>query len=142
MSSYGYFVMNANAAAALRKLQKRPRKSRFGDAAANLPNALTLGGFALGCWWVCGGPVWAALASIALDEVDGHVARAQGKTTDYGGLLDWGTDITLTGMTLVKLGAPWAIPFVTASQVALRNGGYSPPVGSARAALMLAGVAT
>jgi phosphatidylglycerophosphate synthase len=134
--------MLASAAAEAQRWRKPDkRKNRFGDLRANLPNGITLAGFALGVWWCTGGPAWAALASIIMDELDGHIARARGEATQYGSLLDWGSDLTLTGMSLVKLGAPWAIPFVTASQVALRNGGYRPPVGSARAALMLAGVA-
>lgn len=112
------------------------------DPAVNLANALTLGGLALGVWWVYDGPDWAAVASVALDEIDGRVARMTGEESDFGSELDWGTDLALTGLALDKVGAPWpAIPVVTTGQVVLRNARVRPPFLSARALVMLYGVA-
>lgn len=124
----------------------RPRSQALGlssDAAVNLPNALTLGSLVLGAWWATQpeAPDWAALASIILDEADGRVARATGQTSEFGSVFDWGSDIVLTALSLQKVGAPWyAIPAVATGQVLLRSEGYRPPVGSARAAVMLYGV--
>jgi len=110
--------------------------------ALNLPNALTLGGLALGVWWIYDGPDWAAVASVALDEIDGRVARATGEETEFGSELDWGADLALTGLALDKVGAPWpVIPVVTTGQVVLRNARTRPPFLSARALVMLYGVA-
>jgi len=104
----------------------------------NVPNAVTLTGFGLGAWWVAGGPAWAAVASIIADEADGAIAREQGKTSEFGGNLDWTSDIVLTALTMYKLGVAWpAIPVVTTVQVALREEGFKPPVLSFRAVLML-----
>jgi len=111
---------------------------KSGDATLNTPNAVTMAGFALGVWWVVGGPDWAAVASIIADEADGAIARDTGQTSEFGAELDFNADVVLTALTLRKLGVPWgAIPLVTAGQVALRNGGYKPPVLSLRAVLML-----
>ena len=113
------------------------------DAAPNLPNAITLASLALGVWWaVAGGPSWAAVASVVLDEVDGRAARALGQTTEFGSVFDWGSDVALTALALQRVGAPWqAIPVVTTGQVYLRSVGYRPPILSARALVMLYGVA-
>ena len=103
---------------------------------------MTLASLALGAWWVSGGPPAAALASVALDELDGRVARYTGESTDFGSLFDWGTDLVLTAMALQRVGAPWqAIPVVTTAQVALRSAGARPPLLSARGVVMLYGVA-
>lgn len=112
------------------------------DAAVNLPNALTLASLALGVWWINDGPDWAAIASIVLDELDGRVARATGQTSNFGSTYDWGADVVLTALSLYKVGAPWpVIPVVTTGQVVLREEGIRPTIGSARAAVMLYGVA-
>ena len=109
------------------------------DARANLPNAITLCSLVLGVWWAFGGPWWAALGSVVLDEVDGRVARMTKQTSHFGSQFDWGTDLALTALSLGRLGVPWAIPLVTTGQVILRNHGYRPNVGSARAFLMVGG---
>lgn len=115
------------------------RAGGLGDARLNLPNSLTLCSLGLGVWWAFGGPWWAAVASVVLDEADGRVARARGECTEFGGMYDWGTDMALTALSLGRLGVPWAIPVVTTAQVILRNRGYRPEIGSARAVLMLTG---
>ena len=113
------------------------------DAAVNLPNALTLASLGLGAWWAAGGPDWAAIGSIVLDEADGRVARATGQTTKFGSTFDWATDMVLTGLALRRVQAPWqVIPVVTTGQVVLREAGYSPPILSARALVMIYGVLT
>lgn len=106
---------------------------------------LTLTGYALGLWWTQGGPSWAGLASILLDELDGQVARADGPT-ERGSALDWGADVALTPLALARLeratGAPafFAAPVVLAAQANLRASGERPAVGSARAVAMLAAI--
>ncbi len=147
---------------ALRAHQYAPKGAMIGaDPANDLPvspspslvpgfaDTLTLSSFALGIWWCVGGPAWAALASILLDELDGRYARATGTTSERGALLDWGADVTLTPMALMRLGinvgiGPIAIvaaPALLYTQAHLKSGGYRPEVGSARAVIMLAGVA-
>lgn len=107
----------------------------------NLPNGLTLLGYGLGVWWCVGGPAWSALASIALDEVDGRVARATDQTTSFGADLDFTSDVVLSGMALQRVGAPaWTIPVSTLGSLAFRRRFGRPPVGSLRAAIMLYGV--
>lgn len=101
-------------------------------------NAVTMVGFALGLWWAQGGgPDWAALASIAADEVDGWVARQLSQETALGSLLDWSTDLVLCAAVMRRLGAPWpAIGAVSAGQVWARSEGIAPRWGSVRAVLM------
>ncbi|KKN38330.1 hypothetical protein LCGC14_0754750 [marine sediment metagenome] len=107
-------------------------------AIINIPNAITAAGYALGLWWLIGGPAWAALVSILADELDGRIARAMGTTSEFGSKFDWTTDVVLTAATLQKMRAPvWAILLTTIGQVALRDRGFRPTFGSARAALML-----
>lgn len=106
-----------------------------------LANWVTLSGYAAGLYWVSGGPAWAALYSILADEADGIVARSRGESTEFGSNFDWGADIILAALTLLKLRAPlWTVPTATVIQVWLREQGKAPPVGSLRAALMLYGV--
>lgn len=102
-----------------------------------LPSAITFGGYALSLAWLTGGPAWMGIAGIAADELDGRVARATGQTSEYGSLLDWSVDLSMTALTLGRLGALWALPVVTAAQVYLRDAEWRPTFGSARAALML-----
>lgn len=112
------------------------------DAAPNLPNAMTLASLGLGAWWAAGGPDWAALVSVALDELDGRVARATGQTSEFGSLYDWGSDLVLTALAMNRVGAPWqAVPVVTTAQILMRQNGTRPSFGSARAAVMVYGVA-
>src|SRR5258706_9841385 len=82
-------------------------------AKLNWPNAITLAGYAATLAWLAGGPWWLAVAGIAADEVDGRVARATGETSEYGGLLDWAVDLTLTGLVLPRLGWTWMLLAVT-----------------------------
>jgi hypothetical protein len=82
------------------------------------------------------------------DELDGRIARARGTASARGGLLDWGADISLTSLSLLRLGrvtghekhALYAAPPVLFAQAALRSDGYAPPVGSARAVIMIAAI--
>jgi len=105
-------------------------KSSF---AVNAPNAISLGGYAATIAWLGGAPWYWAIAGIAADDVDGHVARKTNTATPYGSLLDWAIDVSLTGLVLVKLGCPWLLLVVTPFQVYLRETGWSPKFGSARA---------
>ena len=108
-------------------------------------DVITLLSLGFGLWWAAGGPVWAGLLSILGDEIDGRVARAMGTTSERGSLLDWGSDVALTSASLVRLGMntgrmPMAIiaaPVFLFAQSQLRSEGYRPPIGSARAVIML-----
>jgi hypothetical protein len=110
---------------------------------------ITLSGYAAGLWWSVGGPTWAALASILADEVDGPVAKAMGDAGQQAEDIDWGADVALVPLALLRLGreigqqtaAVACAPIVLAVQARLRAGGWTPPVGSARAAIMLATIA-
>ena len=63
------------------------------------------------------------------------------ETTEFGSNMDWGSDIILTALSLLRLKAPlWTIPAATAGQVYLRSNNFRPPLGSLRAGLMLYGV--
>ena len=109
-----------------------------------LADLVTLSGYGLGLWWASGGPGWAALASMACDELDGPIARARGTAGPGESALDWGADIALTPLALVRLSrdldkpaiAAVGAPLVLAVQAKMRGGGFTPPVGSARAAVM------
>lgn len=103
-----------------------------------LPNLVTLSGFAGTCAWLAGAhPGW-AIAGLVADELDGRLARATGTTSEFGGLLDWTTDVAASTLILNRTGRLWAAPVVVGGQVALRNEGWRPPLGSARALLTLA----
>ncbi len=113
-----------------------------GDARPNLPNAITFVSLALGAGWAYDGPDWAAVVSVALDEIDGRVARATGQASNFGSSYDWAADLALTALALRKVDAPWPlIPAVATAQVLLREEGLRPPVLSARGLVMLYGVA-
>jgi hypothetical protein len=103
----------------------------------NAPNIISLSGYAATLGWLAGGPPLLAVLGLVADEADGRVARELGQTSDFGGLLDWGIDITLTGLVLARLGWTWALLFVTPAQVYLRNAGFRPTIGSARAAFTI-----
>lgn len=113
-----------------------------------LADAVTLTGYGLGVWWSIGGPTWAGLASIVADEVDGRLARATGTTTEHGSSLDWGADVALTPLALMRLGnelgrpglAPLAAAPVLFAQAMLRASSVRPVFGSARAAVTLAAI--
>lgn len=121
------------------RLEASPRVGAVAlPSLVNIPNAITAIGYALGLWWIAGGPAWAALVSIVADELDGRIARATGTTSEFGSKFDWTTDVVLTAATLQKMRAPvWIILAGTIGQVALRDRGIRPEFGSARAALML-----
>jgi len=99
----------------------------------NIPNAITIGGYVCQLVWIMGGPWPLALVGLLADEADGRVARAVDETSDFGSLLDWGVDMTLTGLCAVKAGLGWSLPVTTIAQVMLRQRGVAPTVGSARA---------
>lgn len=116
------------------------------DPSPTLADLVTVTGYGLGLWWAFGGPTWAGISSIVLDELDGRLARAMGQTSERGSVLDWGADVSLTGASALRLGAATgkpvealvAAPVLLYAQAHLRADGYRPPVGSARAVLMLA----
>ena len=110
---------------------------------------ITLTGYAAGIWWSVGGPTWSAIYSMIADEVDGPAARRMGTAGPQGADLDWGTDVALTPLALMRLGRTIgqpqltvaAAPLVLAVQARLHSQGWTPPVGSARAGVMLATIA-
>lgn len=112
-------------------------------------DVITMAGYGLGLWWCVGGPTWAAVGSIVLDEIDGRLARATGTTSERGSLLDWGQDVTLIPLALRRLGnavghpnAPLlAAPPILYLQASARAEGLRPVIGSARAAIMLGAIA-
>lgn len=114
-----------------------------------LADLVTATGYGLGLWWAFGGPTWAGVTSIVLDELDGPIARAMGQTSERGSALDWGADVSLTAVSALRLGqatgkpvaALGAAPVLLYGQAHLRGQGYRPPLGSARAVLMLATMA-
>lgn len=118
--------------------QAVPTATAVVQSRMNLPNAMTLIGYGCSIYWLMGGSSWFAIASIMLDELDGLIARHAQQTTTYGSLLDWGTDIVLTGLVGNRLGILPAIPFITAAQVYLREHNTKPAFGSARAGLTAA----
>ena len=99
-----------------------------------LPNLLTFGGIAASTAWLLGGSGWWAILGLALDEIDGRVARAMNQTSEFGSKFDWGGDVAINAATMTKLGGPYAValPVVVAGQVALREDGFRPSFGSAR----------
>lgn len=109
-----------------------------------MPDAVTIGGYALGLWWSVGGPTWAGAASILADEIDGRIARGMQAATEHGSALDWGADVTLTPFAMARLSRELgygnaglaAAPAVLYAQATLRGDGWRPPVGSLRAAVM------
>ncbi len=119
------------------------------EARLTLADVVTLGGYGLGVWWGVGGPAWAGVASIVADEVDGRLARATGTTTSHGSSLDWGADVALTPLALLRLGrevgyptaALLAAPPMLYAQAMLRSEGVRPSIGSARAVITLAALA-
>lgn len=110
-----------------------------------LADLVTLSGYGLGLWWASGGPGWAALLSMAFDELDGPIARARGAAGLGDSAIDWGADIALTPLALVRLSrdvnrpaiATVGAPLVLAVQAKMHGAGFRPPVGSARAAVMI-----
>ena len=112
------------------------------------PNAITLAGYALGLWWCVGGPTWAAIVSILADEADGRLARAMNASSEVGSKLDWSADVALVPMSLLRLGratGTGAIPVLAAppilwNQATSRADSWRPPVGSWRAAIMIAAI--
>lgn len=103
-----------------------------------LPNLVTLAGYAAGLAWLAGAsPVW-AFVSLWADELDGHLARESGQTSDVGAKLDLGVDWCLGAAMALKLGVWWLAPATLFAQVILRERvGFEPPIGSARAAAMV-----
>lgn len=108
--------------------------------AINLPNLITITGFSMGVAWAAGGADWLGLASIALDELDGIVARKLDQATEFGSLLDWGTDQVLTPLVWSRMKLPWTYyPPLAVGQIAARWYKVKPDtfIPSVRAALML-----
>lgn len=120
---------------------KKAGPSWYQLSAADL---VTLSGYGLGIWWCLGGPTWAGITSIVADEVDGRLARATGIACDRGGELDWGVDVALVPLSLLRLGREIKQPYAVAAsipilygQAHLRGQGFHAPVGSPRAVIML-----
>ena len=125
-------------------IQAPPAAIADKGAGITLADLVTVTGYGLGLWWASGGPGWAALASMACDELDGPIARARDTAGASGSALDWGADVALTPMALVRLSrdlekpaiAAVGAPLVLAVQAKMRGTGFKPPVGSARAVVM------
>ena len=114
------------------------------EQAFNVPNLITLTGFSLGVAWATGGADWMGLASVALDDVDGYVARTWGQATKFGSLLDWASDQMLTPLVWQRAGLPWILyPPVALAQIAARYHGIKPTglVPSVRGAITVADIA-
>jgi len=118
-------------------LDQIPGDDRDDDLRINLPNAITLLGYASAIVWLVGGSPWFGIASILADELDGRIARATGQETSFGKELDWAVDLTLTGAVAMRIGLPWVLPIATTLQVARHDKGERPPIGSLRAAMMI-----
>lgn len=107
----------------------------------NIPNLMSLAGYAAGLAWIVGyGPGW-ALLSIVLDELDGKVARDLNQTSAFGAELDIAVDWSLAALVGVRIGTWWAMPAMLGFQVWQHQKGQSPPVGSARALGMIYAIA-
>lgn len=119
------------------------------EPAVTFADVVTLTGYGLGLYWAAGGPWWAGVASIVADEVDGRLARALGETTARGRFLDWGADVTLTPAAFGRLGREMGVgpglglavaPVALFAQAGLAAEDKRPPIGSARAVAMVAGM--
>lgn len=104
----------------------------------NIPNAITVFRILLApvfIWWLLlddgadGGLRWAAaglfIFAIATDGIDGAIARATGKVTDLGKLLDPIADKILTGGALVALSILGELPVWVTVLVLLREVGIT-----------------
>lgn len=126
-----------------------PVPQNAGYALPSAADVVTLTSYGLGLWWAFGGPTWAGVASIVGDELDGHIARKLGTTSERGANLDWGADVALVPAALHRLGKATGVgpamllaaPPVLLAQAAMRAEGVRPRVGSARALIMLATMA-
>lgn len=104
---------------------------------ANVPNAITLSGYAAGIAWAAGGAPILAVWSVLADELDGVSARNLGVASPIGDRLDWGVDVVMLALVGVKIGLGWvALPALLLGQVVLKERGVAPPFGSTRAAAM------
>lgn len=106
----------------------------------NVPNAVSIAGYASTIAWLMGAHPAFAIAGIVADEIDGPIARKTGQTTDYGSLLDWGIDLTLTGAVAMKVGLAPLLLAITPVQIWMRQNDIAPTFGSARAALTVYGL--
>lgn len=116
---------------------------RGGDDQVTVANALSMGSLVSGLLYLRGGSQAWGLLSIALDEVDGQIARARGTAGPYGAALDWGVDLVLLGAFAERLGATAILPPAVAfsAQAAVARSEGTPSVLSLRALLMLYGMA-
>lgn len=106
-----------------------------------LASLVTLFGYACSLAFIAGAPWYVGALGILADEADGRIARARGETTLLGKELDYAADVTLTGLSALKLMGPAglaALPLVTLVQADLRSRGERPRYGSARAVMMAA----
>lgn len=104
---------------------------------ATWPNVVSILGYFAAIAYLQGASPWFAVASIAADELDGRLARATGQTSNLGADLDWGIDVTLTGLFADRLGILWLLPPITGAQAYLRSQGHKPTILSGRALMML-----
>lgn len=118
----------------------------YGENKPTVADAVTLGGYALGLWWSFGGPNVAGLGSLVADEIDGRIARVMSQPSERGSALDWGADMALTPLALMRLGREighpilplLAAPPLLYVQASMRAKGERPSFGSARAVITLA----
>ena len=123
--------------------------ARRNGSGLSLADLVTITGYGLGLWWSTGGPSWAALASMGCDELDGAIARRMGTAGPSGEALDWGADIALTPLAMLRLSrdlerpavATVGAPVALAIQAKLKGSNFRPPVLSARGLVMLAALA-
>jgi len=146
-SKFGYEVPSEASAVAIEGTS--PAASgmtiRKSMAKPSAPDIITVASYGLGFWWALGGPRWAGIASIVGDELDGRVARLTNTCSDRGAALDWGADVALTPLALMRLGrtlghekgALAAAPPILYMQASMKAKGMRPTVGSARAAIMI-----
>ena len=130
-------------------LQRATPSPASRNGGISLADIVTIAGYGLGLWWSTGGPSWAALASMGCDELDGAIARRMGTAGPSGEALDWGADIALTPLAMLRLSrdldspavATVGAPVALAVQAKLKGSNFRPPVLSARGLVMLAALA-
>jgi hypothetical protein len=104
-----------------------------------IPNAVSIAGFASGIAFMEGAPAWTAIASMLADEVDGKIARSLNAESDFGKELDFGIDLSLMIMAMGNLfGSHIPSLLVVPVQTYLKSNGYRPDFGSVRTYLMIA----
>jgi hypothetical protein len=85
-----------------------------------LPSLITLAGHVATVAWLAGGPWWLALVGLALDVLDGTVARRLHVTSAWGGLYDWLVDSTAAAILVASI-SPFLLLVLVPAQVHLRH---------------------